>query len=68
MRKRNAEILRLEVALQDFAKLAIVIHDEQMRLDVLNGPTGNFPHMDCGCTHVCNDSDLNRNGAVRTKP
>jgi hypothetical protein len=46
MRERNAEILRFEVAFQDFSEFAVIIDYEQVRLDELRGLTGNFPYID----------------------
>src|SRR5258707_13750267 len=55
MRKRNAEILGLEIALQDFAEFAIVIHYEQVRLGLLRRPTGNVPGVCTSCAFIVHD-------------
>src|SRR6266851_1236407 len=72
MHKRNLEILRLQVALQDFAEFEIVIYDEQMRLGLLRLPAGNFL---CLCNHCvlivhdgCEESLLNQDRLTQSNP
>jgi len=71
MHKRNPEVLRLEVALQDFAEFAIVIHYEQMRLDLLHRSTGNFPCVSTPCALIVHDGSdeslLNQGRPAQTK-
>src|SRR5260221_2692252 len=55
MCKRNPEILRFEIALQDFAEFAIIIHYEQVRLDLLRRPTGSFPCVCAQCVLILLD-------------
>src|SRR5713101_3207747 len=55
MHKRNPEILRFEVALQDFAEFTVVIHYEQMRPELLGRPTGNFGCVRAACALIVHD-------------
>src|ERR1700732_4247122 len=72
MRKSNLEILRFQVALQDFAKLEIVIHYEQMRLNLLRCPTANFLCLCAPCALIVHDDSgeslLNQDKPARTIP
>src|ERR1700729_2076055 len=72
MHKGNPEILRFEVALQDFAEFTIVIHNEQIRPEFLRRLTGNFRGVRATCAlivHVDSDeSVLNHERPTQTKP
>src|SRR6267154_487668 len=72
MHKGNPEILRFEVALQDFAEFTIVIHNEQMRPELLGRLTGNFRWVRAtGALTVHDDSDeslLNQERPAKQSP
>src|SRR6267154_6078050 len=72
MHKGNPEILRFEVALQDFAEFTIVIHNEQMRPELLRRLTGNFGCVRATCALIVHDDSdeslLNQERPAQTKP
>src|SRR6267154_2535804 len=72
MHKGNPEILRFEVALQDFAEFTIVIHNEQMRTELLRRLPGNFRCVRATCALIVHDysdeSLLNEERPAQTKP
>src|ERR1700747_527862 len=55
MHKGNPEILRFEVALQDFAEFTIVIDNEQMRPELLRPLTGKFRCVRAMCALIVHD-------------